>query len=254
VKRIILLVMIPLVTVLSARALPISYTSSGTTPDFGQYYLPEWGTGWCAPTASADAIYWLGQSNPSLLQGNLPGNNTGASTIITELGAYMGTTPSGGTSSTGIVSGLDTYFGLYGGSQAYSVTQIYAVDVGGGLNLLEDMENDLYAGQDVLALIQWNGVDTGHVVEMTGWNTSGITANDPATDANQLNWSNENITVTTTGYDADGININYASGSGYIEGFVDLTGPPPSVPEPGTLFLVGLGMTFLSRRLRSAKG
>jgi hypothetical protein len=166
----------------------------------------------------------------------------------------MGTTPSGGTSAAGIVSGLESYVGLYGGGQAYGVSLTYTNQVGGGYNLLEDMELDLMNGQDVLPLIAWNDSDTGHVVEMTGWNTSGITANDPATDANQLNWSNENITVTTTGYDADGINISYASGTGDIEGFVDLTGPAPSVPEPGTLFLVGLGLTFLSQRVRRAKG
>jgi hypothetical protein len=256
-KRISLLVLITLVTLLSARALPVSYTSPGTTPDFGQYYLPAWGDGWCSPTAAADGIYWLGQSNPSLLQGYGTGNNTGASTIITELGAYMGTTPSGGTSAAGIVSGLDTYFGLYGGSQAYSVSLTYADQVGGGSNLLEDMELDLMAGQDVLALITWNVGNTGHVADMTGWGPNGITVNDPVTDGNQLNWSNENITATTTGYGADGIGINYATGAGTIEGFVDiddLGGPETSVPEPGTLILVGLGMIVLSRRVRRANG
>src|ERR1035438_10244719 len=139
-KRISLFVMIILVTVLTARALPISYTSPGLTPDFGQEYLSAWGGGWCSPTAAADGIYWLSQSNPSLLQGNLPGNNTGASTIITQLGGYMGTDPNLGTTAGGIVSGLNTYLGLYGGGQAYSVSQTYAYQVGGGSNLLEDME------------------------------------------------------------------------------------------------------------------
>ena len=249
-KRISLLVLITLVTTISAQAEPLSWTSPGLTPDFGQEYLPEWGGGWCAPTAAADGIYWLSeQGNPSLLQGFLAGNNTGASTIITELGAFMGTTPDGGTSGAGIVSGLETYVGLYGGAQAYSVSLTSADQVGGGYNLLEDMEIDLMNGQDVLALIQWNGANTGHVVEMTGWNPAGITVNDPATDANQLNWSNENLTANTTGYGADGIGINYVTGSGVIEGFVDIS----PVPEPGTLLLVGLGVTFLSQRVRRAK-
>src|ERR1035438_10588249 len=108
-KRISLFVMIILVTVLSARALPISYTSPGLTPDFGQEYLSAWGGGWCSPTAAADGIYWLSQSNPSLLQGNLPGNNTGASAIISQLGGDMGTPPTGGTSAAGMVKGLGTY-------------------------------------------------------------------------------------------------------------------------------------------------
>jgi hypothetical protein len=249
VKKISLLVMITLVTLLSARA--DSYTSPGLTPDFGQEYLPAWGGGWCAPTAAADGIYWLSaQGNPSLLQGYLPGNNIGASTIISELGAYMGTTPSGGTSAAGMVTGLDTYLGLYGGGQAYSVSLTYADQVGGGFNLLEDMENDLMAGQDVLALIAWDYSNTGHAVEMTGWNAGGITINDPATAANQLNWSNENLTATTTGYGADGIGISYVSGTGVIEGFVDIS----PTPEPGTLLLVGLGVTVLSHRVRRAKG
>lgn len=243
-----------LVALLTARADPLTWTSPGSTPDFGQEYLSQGGNGWCAPTASADAIYWLSeQGNPSLSQGYAAGNNSGASTIITELGADMGTTSYGGTSAAGIVSGLDTYLSAYGGSQKYSVTLTYADQVGGGLNLLKDMENDLLAGQDVIALIAWNGSDTDYVVEMTGWNTQGITVNDPGTDAYQLNWSNENLTATTVGYDADGIEINYASGAGTIEGFVDIGAASP-VPEPGTFLLVGLGMTFLTRRVRKAKG
>jgi hypothetical protein len=115
------------------------------------------------------------------------------------------------------------------------------------------MEIDLMAGQDVLPLIIWDGSDSGHVVDMTGWNTAGITVNDPVTDANQLNWSNENLTATTTGTNADGIDISYVTGTGVIEGFVDF-GADQSVPEPGTIFLVGLGMTFLSHRVRRAKG
>jgi len=250
VKRIILLVMITLVTLLTARA---DYTSPGVTPDFGQEYLGAWGGGWCSPTASADGIYWLSQSNPGLLQGYSSGNNLGASTIITQLGALMGTDPTNGTTANGIVTGLDTYFGLYGGGQVYSVTQTYTYQVGGGVNLLADMENDLMAGQVILPLIIWNDSDIGHVVDMTGWNSNGITVNDPATDANQLNWTNENLTATTTGYGVDGIGISYASGTGDIEGFIDIEGFNP-VPEPGTLFLVGLGMTVLSRRVRRAKG
>ena len=253
VKRISLLVLISLVTLLSARAEPLTFTSSGLTPDFGQEFLPAWGTGWCSPTAAADGIYWLSQSNPGLLQGYGVGNNTGASAIITQLGADMGTDPNNGTSAAGIVSGLKTYLGLYGGGQAYSVSLTYADEIGGGTNLLEDMELDLMAGQDVLPLIIWNDSASGHVVDMTGWNPNGITVNDPATDANQLNWSNENLTATTTGYGADGIGISYASGTGVIEGFVDIGDISP-VPEPGTFFLVGLGMTFLSRRVRKAKG
>ena len=249
-KRISLLVLITLVTLLSARAEPVSYTSPGVTPDFGQEYLPAWGTGWCAPTAAADGIYWLSQSNPSLLQGYSSSNNNSASTIISEIGTDMGTTPYGGTSATGIVNGLETYLGLYGGGQAYSVSLTYADQVGGGLNLLEAMELDLMAGQDVLALIAWYGSDTGHVVDMTGWNPGGISVNDPGTDMNQLNWSNENITANTTGYGANGIGISYMTGSGIIEGFVDIS----PVPEPGTFFLVGLGMTFLAHRVRRAKG
>jgi hypothetical protein len=253
VKKICLLVMITLVTVLTARSEPITFTQPGVTPDFGQYYLPAWGGSWCAPTAAADGIYWLsGQGNPSLLQGYTAGNNTGASTIISELGADMGTTPSGGTSAAGIVSGLNTYLSNYGGGQSYNVSLTYADQVGGGSNLLEDMELDLMGGQDVLALIIWNGSDTGHVVDMTGWNTSGITVNDPASNAYQLNWTNENITANTTGYGADGIGINYETGSGVIEGFVGI-GPAP-VPEPGTFFLVGIGVTFLTHRARRAKG
>jgi hypothetical protein len=112
------------------------------------------------------------------------------------------------------------------------------------------MENDLMAGQDVLALIAWDYSNTGHAVEMTGWNAGGITINDPATAANQLNWSNENLTATTTGYGADGIGISYVSGTGVIEGFVDIS----PTPEPGTLLLVGLGVTVLSHRVRRAKG
>lgn len=142
--------------------------------------------------------------------------------------------------------------GDYGGGQAYSVSLTYADQVGGGSNLLEDMELELMAGQDVLALITWNSGNTGHVVDMTGWNPQGITVNDPLTLANQLNWSNENLTATTTVYSADGIGINYVTGGGTIEGFVDIS-PVSSVPEPGTLFLVGLGMTVLSRRVRKAK-
>jgi hypothetical protein len=190
----------------------------------------------------------LSQSNPSLLQGYLSGDNIGASAIISELGAEMGTTPYGGTSGAGIVSGLETYLGLYGGGQAYSVTLTDADQAGGGYNLLEDMENDLLAGQDVLALISWDGGDTGHAVEMTGWNTSGITINDPATGINQLNWSNENLTATTTVYGADGIGISYETGAGVIDGFVDIGSAP--TPEPGTFILVGLGLTVLSRRVR----
>jgi len=254
VKRIILLVMITLVALLTARAEPITYTSSGVTPDFGQEYLSAWGSGWCSPTAAADALYWLSeQGNPVLWQGYSSGNNIDASAIITQLGAFMGTTPNGGTSAAGIVSGLNTYLSSYGGGQAYSISLTYADQVGGGSNLLEEMENDLMAGQVVLALISWNGTTTGHVVDMTGWNTSGITVNDPATNAYQLNWSNENLTATTTGYGADGIGISYASGTGVIEGFVGID-PVSSVPEPGTFILVGLGMTFLSRRVRRAKG
>jgi hypothetical protein len=253
VKRISLLVMITLVTLLTARADTLTYTSSGVTPDFGQEYLSQWGSGWCSPTAAADGIYWLGQSNSSLLQGYSSGNNTGASTIISQLGADMGTSPSGGTSAAGIVNGLDTYLSAYGGSQKYSVTLTYANQVGGGLNLLEEMENDLMAGEDILVLITWNAGATGHVVDMTGWNTQGITVNDPATDAYQLDWSNENLTATTTGYGANGIGISYASGTGVIEGFIGIN-PVSSVPEPGTFFLVGLGVTFLSNRVRRAKG
>jgi hypothetical protein len=253
VKRIILLVMITLVAVLTARALPFTYTSSGVTPDFGQEFQPAWGGGWCAPTAAADGIYWLGQSNPSLLQGYPSGNNTDASAIITQLGAFMGTTPDGGTSAAGIVTGLDTYLGLYGGGQAYGVTLTYADQAGGGLNLLEDMENDLLAGQDILALITWNSGNTGHVVDMTGWNPGGITANDPGTGEYQLIWSNENLTATTTGYGANGIGVSYASGTGVIGGFVGID-PVTPVPEPGTFILVGLGVTFLTHRVRRAKG
>jgi hypothetical protein len=242
--------MITLVIVLSARAEPVSWTQSGLTPDFGQEYLPGWGNSWCAPTAAADGIYWLSeQGNPSLLQGYLPGDNSGASSIVTELGAYMGTTPSGGTSAAGMVTGLDTYLGLYGGGQVYNVSLTYADQIGGGSNLLKDMELDLMAGQDVLPLIVWSGVDAGHVVDMTGWGPGGITVNDPGTDMNQLNWSNENVTANTTGYSADGIGINYVTGSGVIEGFVGIS----PVPEPGTLFWVGFGVTFLAHRVRRAK-
>jgi hypothetical protein len=195
----------------------------------------------------------LSQGNPGLLQGFGVGNNTGASAIITQLGADMGTDPNNGTSAAGIVSGLKTYLGLYGGGQAYSVSLTYADEIGGGTNLLEDMELDLMAGQDVLALITWSGSTSGHVVDMTGWNSNGITVNDPLTDINTLNWTNENLTATTVGIDADGIEINYPSGAGTIEGFVDI-GEISPVPEPGTLLLVGLGVTFLSNRVRKAKG
>jgi hypothetical protein len=252
VKRISLFVMITLVTLLSARA--DSYTSPGTTPDFGQEYLPGWGNSWCAPTAAADGIYWLSQYNPSLLQGYLPGDNIGASAIISQLGADMGTTPYGGTSAAGMVSGLHNYLGLYGGGQAYSVSVTYAMDlIGGGSNLLEDMELDLMAGQDVLPLIIWNNSNIGHVVDMTGWNTSGITIKDPDANPSQLFWSDEDLTATITGTGADGIGISY-DGGGVIEGFVDITGPASSAPEPGTFILVGLGVTVLSRRVRRAKG
>jgi hypothetical protein len=249
--------MIALVTLLSARAgtIPVSFTSSGVTPDFGQEYLPAWGNSWCAPAAAADGIYWLSeQGNAGLLQGYPSGNNSDASVLITQLGNDMGTTAYGGTSAAGIVSGLDTYLSTYGGGKAYSVSLTYADQVGGGLNLLEAMELDLMAGQDVLALIVWNGSTTGHVVEITGWNSQGITINDPFTQVNQLNWSNENLTATTVGYDAGGIEINYVTGGGTIDGFVDIGETSNPVPEPGTLILVGLGVTFLSNRVRSAKG
>jgi hypothetical protein len=190
------------------------------------------------------------------LQGNLSGNNNGANTIISELGAYMGSDPNNGTSAAGMVTGLNTYLGLFGGGQAYSVSQTYAYQVGGGLNLLEDMENDLMAGEVILPLIIWDDSDSGHVVDMTGWNINGITVNDPATGANQLNWSNENVTANTTGYPTnptDGIGISYETGTGIIEGFVGID-PVSPVPEPGTFVLVGLGMTVLSRRMRRVKG
>lgn len=254
-KRIILMVLISLVTLLSARALPITYTSSGTTPDFGQYYNSAWGTGYCSPTAAADGIYWLSQNNPSLLQGYSFGNNTGANAIIGDLGADMHTDPTNGTPGSDIGPGLVTYLSTYGGGQTYSVAQI-DVGAGGGTSLLAAMENDLYAGQVVLPLIIWSGTDIGHVVDMTGWNTGGITANDPATDGSQLNWTNENIILNTAGTGAGGIGISYATGTGTIVGFMDIDdlGPTSPVPEPGTIFLVGLGMTFLSRRVRKAKG
>jgi hypothetical protein len=252
-KRLSLLAMITLVTLLSAQAQPISWTSSGLTPDFGQEYLSQWGSGRDAPAAAADGIYWLSeQGNPGLLQGYSSGNSIGASTIISELGADMGTDPNNGTSAAGMVTGLDTYLSTYGGGKAYSVSLTSAAQAGGGSNLLEDMELDLMAGQVVIPVIVWNGTTTSHVVDMTGWNSQGITINDPATEANQLNWSNENLTATTTGYNADGIGISYVTGTGVIEGFIDI-GESSPVPEPGTIFLVGLGVTVLSRRVRRAR-
>jgi hypothetical protein len=262
-KRISLLVMITLVSVLTARALPISWSSPGTTPDFGQQYNSAWSSGYCAPTAAADGIYWLGQYNTNLLQGNPVGNDSGASAIISQLGGFMGTDPTNGTSASGIVKGLNTYLGDYGGSQTYSVSLTYADEIGGGTNLLEDMEIDLMGGQVVLPLIIWNGTDIGHVVDMTGWDTNDITIKDPDAYPYSIYWSDTSLAANISGYPTspiDGIGISYVSDgyneAGTIEGFVGISdnSTESSVPEPGTFILVGLGMTFLSRRVRWAKG
>jgi len=160
----------------------------------------------------------------------------------------MGTDPDLGTSDGGIVAGLQDYLGLYGGGQAYNVSLTYATDVGGGLGLFIDMQTELYSGQDVLPLITWTSGE-GHVVEMTGWYGADITINDPATDPYNLNWSNENLMVDTTSWKANGVAITYATGTGVIDGFVDIS----PVPEPGTLSLVGVGVVVFLRRARNPK-
>lgn len=90
-------------------------TQFGTFPDLDQNrdYAVPWGvveTTWCAPTASANSVWYFGKGNyPNLLPAGM-NNSAIADALITSLGGLMGTADPNGTTIANTVNGLQTYF------------------------------------------------------------------------------------------------------------------------------------------------
>jgi hypothetical protein len=90
-------------------------TKVGTFPDLDQNrdYAPPFGvaeTTWCAPTASANSVWYFGKGGyPNLLPAG-PNNSAIADALIVSLGGLMGTADPNGTTIANTVAGLQQYF------------------------------------------------------------------------------------------------------------------------------------------------
>jgi hypothetical protein len=135
-------------------------TTTGTIPDLNQKRdydgdsNPE--TKWCAPTASADSVWYYGSGSYPLL---IPAGATDpakADTLISTLGGLMGTSDaSGGTTVTNCVNGLQAYYNSqYPGAFGVSLVTAWTFPDAGGQpsakNLWNWMTNNLYDCNDVL--------------------------------------------------------------------------------------------------------
>jgi len=191
-------------------------TTTGTIPDLDQNrdYVPPPGPEqkWCAPTASADCVWYYGSgSYPNLIP---PGASDPckADTMITNLGALMATSDAaGGTTVPNAEAGLQAYYdGQYPGAFFVNVYTAWTFPDPTGApsasNLWNWMTNNLHDCNDVLPILWLPGGQqpqppssdsqviwdtpldsiTGHLVMMTAYdytqNPDQITIYDPDDD------------------------------------------------------------------------
>jgi hypothetical protein len=223
IKQKLLLVLLVCVAAALAVVIPqppqLTYdkTTTGTIPDLDQNRdytgdgVPE--QMWCAPTAAADCVWYYGSgSYPNLIP---PGASDPckADTMITNLGALMGTNDAaGGTTIAGAVAGLKAYYdSQYPGTFTVNVYTAWTFPDPTGApsasNLWNWMTNNLHDCNDVLPILWLPGGQqptpptsnsqviwdtpldsiTGHLVMMTAYdytqNPDQITVYDPDDDA-----------------------------------------------------------------------
>jgi len=172
-------------------------------------------TKWCAPTASADCLWYYGSYSYPLLIPAGANDIDKADTMITSLGGLMGTSDAaGGTTIAGAVAGLQAYYNAsYPGVFDVNVYTAWTFPDGTGApsakNLWNWMSNNLYDCNDVLPILWLPGGQygdppvpptddsaiwdtpldsiSGHLVMMTGYDYSPdpntITVYDPDDDA-----------------------------------------------------------------------
>ncbi|MDH4203739.1 MAG: GEVED domain-containing protein, partial [Phycisphaerae bacterium] len=241
-------------------------TATGTIPDLNQKRdydgdsNPE--AKWCAPTASADSVWYYGSGSYPLLIPAGANDPAKADTLISTLGGLMGTSDaSGGTTTTNCVNGLQAYYNSkYPGAFGVSLVTAWTFPDGGGQpsakNLWNWMTNNLYDCNDVLPIISYQGAPTsesgipdildsvnGHLVMMIGYNyptpnPDTITIYDPGDAAvggahafppGPPNPAPVTYTLTPVGTSPEGTALDTGT-SGFIVGAI-ISGP---LPENGT--------------------
>jgi hypothetical protein len=233
------------VSTVSAQPMLAAWDKLGV-PDFSQYALGAWGDNWCAPTAAASSIWYFSQNGyPDLVPGTGTDNEK-ANTLISAVGAEMGTSPDTGTPDGCIRDGWQNYMDdCYppGPGQGFTTRLVYAANIGGGQALWDFMKGELYRGQDVMPLVSWD-TSGGHAITMVGWDSEGtngsISINDPGNN-DEHDWSGEYLDVSINGFIPSGIQLAWDGSSGVIDAMV-VTCP---VPEPSVAILFGSGLLFI---------
>lgn len=121
---------------------------------------------------------------------------------------------------------------------------IIALDTGGTVNITFSQA----VLDPLIALVSWNGntVDFGVPIEILSYGTGYWGNGTPVlnTDEDGFFGSGEVHGVIRLPGTYDSIAFTHTSEGwhGFTVGVLDVGGPPPSVPEPGTIILLGLGL------------
>lgn len=229
--------------------------------------------GWfnyCAPTNGANLAYYYAQFYPGLAGAMTPAD---ADNMINDMASRMGTSHQFGTTAMDLVMGLDGYLednwdAISGGTDWN--TQYLDSAALGGAGLLTAVDSALAAGDGVILLIAWKGglpVDPayqfpdsydggtmmgdpiGHAVALTGTLLGPfpvVEINDPANNAGVHSFATENMPydVTLNAFDWT-LAPPMGGATATVYGAVTT-----SIPSPGALTMLGLGLVFVVRRHR----
>jgi len=163
------------------------FDGKSDAPDFNQLNpnYPNGGSMYCVPTSGADGVVWLHDHGYALLP-----DASQEETIVNDLAALMGTSPTGGTSTSGKVSGMRSYLERYYDSE-YITVEAWDADMWSqaGLEASWQRVKERVARPDTFVLLSgigfYQGVPvsgTRHCVFLSGYDMTGYEA-DSAFDA-----------------------------------------------------------------------